>query len=279
MKKKVISICCAIALILLLLSLVGCSALSFEGGVPKEKTEFTTHEVKVNTAESFWHYFSLSHTPTFKNYYAGSQTTYPFSSIYKTRATSTLSLTPYLGFVEYSGYVIFSVYTSESVDKQIKSNRRIELDSDGWVDEMIVESDTSNDSSIDFRKVEYRFLESDITITYHDEGLSGTPALSYETIELTNYNYGAYLQLSTSTEYEYDQNNNQILYKRYNISKKVSVTEPFEFRDVYITFSNGKKVYLNAIGGASFRVDAEASLFIVNVEGYIDYYPPAIYSY
>lgn len=268
-------------------------------------TEFKTHTVSVTAEEEFKHYFTFLHNPKFNRVLVGRQQTYPYNDIYGSKSSSILTVNSYLyGFVEYSGYVNFITKINDSASENLYSTRRIDLDYYGNGTSTIeLESEKDNDATIDYRNIDYIFLNADITITYHDEGLSGYASLSYESIKLTSYNYNSYLAFSSRINYITTtiENGQTIIhqkpiayYYQYSITKFQIASNSYEYRDVKITLDNGQIIYLNALGSASFNgeqydkggeeIDTyndklQEPLNIVKVEGYIDFYPPAIYEY
>ena len=257
-------------------------------GDSAQPQEFATHSVNVTTAEEFKHYFGWMHTPTYdyrvQDY--ESQTTISQSS-------SKLTVTPILyGFVEYSGTVTFRPTAESSAEKRsdTKVSRTLTLDYYGNAEhEMSFKANTTNDQTINMNSFEYEVESCNIVIIYHDEGLSGIPGLTYETITLTTYNYRYYITYGSqeNTKNKTEIKNGQEIQVQYNyisysFNKASNIVAPYEFVNTVITFDNGDSIYLRADGtGQLISKDflpSEGSPIIIKVEGQINYYPPASYN-
>lgn len=143
------------------------------------------------------------------------------------------------------------------------------------------------------KDVTYKYYSSEIIITYHHEGLSGMPNLTYETISLKKYNYKSYLTVNTENQslrtIIYDENDK---YHKNPISKYLycqtytftSSTKCYkEFNNIVLTFDNGISIELDALSKATCICPGNSVEKPIpklsKIIGCIDFYPPAIYEY
>ena len=260
------------------------------------ETDKYTHTVKIDSENLFNYYFTFSATNNYtSNYNFGTSS----SSKYGTKSTSTVTVTPKLtGFVDYSGYVELKPETeNENKSTKVLKNRRINIEYWGATTDIYeVNNETQqNDDSISFIDINYKFYAVNIVITYHHEGLSGIPNLSYETILITKYNYKSYLTINienksytTTTYAENDKYHRNPIYtyhyyQTYTIMPSSQIKGYKEFNNIKLTFDNGTMIALDALGKATYKSDeysAERAIpKLSNIVGCIDFYPSAIYEY
>lgn len=202
------------------------------------------------------------------------------------------------GFVDYNGFVEFVPETdAENKSYHVLKSRKITVEYSGnTVSNYELTNETKTyDDSIYFGDVDYKFNNVNITITYHHEGLSGDKNLSYKTILLTKYNYTAYLNIDIKNESNYkityDENDryhhnpiyNYNYYQTYTIRPSGSIKGNREFNNVVLSFSNNVVIKLDALGFATFKSSEHSQELPIpklsEVDGCIDYYPPANYEY
>lgn len=264
-----------------------------------------THSVKINSEQLFNYYFTFDTTNEYLPYY-NFNTNGP--SKLGTNSTSTITISPKLrGFVDYSGYVILKANIedenkSERVLEDQKSarvlkDRKINIDYWGTATDVynITNQDQRNDETISFNNVNYKFSSADIIITYHHEGLSGMPNLSYETIFITKYNFKSYLSITINNQSYYttsyddsDYNHRHPIYtyhyyQTYTVTPSTQIKSYKEFNNVVLYFDNGINIALDALGTATYK-SSEYSLekpipSLSKIVGCIDFYPSATYEY
>lgn len=291
MKKIIRYITVFSAICLLGLLLVACADTDASVDNQANTGRQQTHTVTIKSADLFDYYFSFSEEhKSSSNGVVGSSFLDPINDhsipYGTTKSTSTITITPKLtGFVDYSGYVkLKATYSgSETKSNEVLEKRYINITQLGkGTDVYTLNSATVSDTTISFNDVTYEFYEADITVTYHHEGLSGNKRLSYKTIDITNYNYASYLSVSVYNKSE-KNGSATIYYQQYTITPSNQITGPVEFNNVKITFDNGITLALDALGRASYQSgysDTETPIpNLVSIEGCIDFYPPATYSY
>ena len=250
-------------------SLVACNNAS--EGVSEPPT--TTHTVKIDNQEKFDYYFVLNHTV--KN----TEEVFGHSQI----STSEIKISPRLkDFVDYSGYLILKATSSTQKDASLLADIRLDLSYWGTA------SDTKSKQSAgeyslggsyiinplySYSNITYKIKESNITITYHHEGLSGNDKLTYSTISITKYNYSAYLNLSIYNSLKVNDSGYEQVFE---VKPKKSY-ECVEYRHIVITFDNGLILNIGADGKMVYKKDvSDANATIPQIEtinGEIDIYP------
>lgn len=281
MKKIIRYIAVFSAICLLGLLLVACTDSQAESGNQTEFGQYRTHTVTINNKELFDYYFTFSetHESSFtKEYYLGGK------YYGKTTSTSTIVVTPKLtGFVDYSGYVeLKATYSgSDTKSNDVLKKRYMDIDTQGKAtDVYTLDSTGTEDTTISFGGVDFKFYRANITVTYHHEGLSGNKLYSYKTIDITNYNYASYLSVSINNNYD---SSTKLYSQSFKIQPSSGITGPIEFNHVELTFDNGKTFALDALGRATYQTPDSASAIpipkLVSVKGSIDFYPPATYTY
>lgn len=286
MKKIIRYIAVFSAICLLGLLLVACADSQVEFGNQTEFGQYRTHTVTINNKELFDYYFTFSEThkssftETYHNAYYGKY-------YGKMSSTSTIVVTPKLtGFVDYSGYVEFKATYSGSNTKSndVLKKRYMDIDTQGKATDVYTLDSTgtvtSDDTTILFGGVDFKFYRANITVTYHHEGLSGNKLYSYKTIDITNYNYASYLSVSIDNKYD---SSTKLYSQSFTIRPSSGITGLIEFNHVELTFDNGKTFALDALGRATYQTYDSASAIpipkLVSVKGCIDFYPPATYTY
>ena len=286
MRKNICSICLGVLLICILcMSLFGCSSneksnnstnitntdSSESNDTNDNPATFKTNKKVISTEQDFYHYFSINN-----NIEGTGNVQFANSRTYYTGINVSLTVSRYLyGFVEYSGTVKLAI-TGEPTD----SNNRTKLCSGNISLDYYGNGNFSDSYSgtTYYSNFKCEFISANITITYHEEGLSGSPAFTYESIKITKYNYISYFSISSQII------NSGTLDEcyRYTINKNTNLTYPYEFVNTKVTFSNGDTIYLTATGNTTFvgePITNNSSHDITDVSGQIYYYPPAIYSY
>ena len=251
-------------------SLIACNNAS-EGG----SGQATTHTIKIDNQEKFDYYFVLNHTVKNTNKEYGHNQT----------STSEIDVSPRLkGFVNYSGYLVLKAVASTEKDASLLADIRLDLSYWGNA------SDTKSKQSAgkyslevgggyimnplySYSGITYEIKESNITITYHHEGLSGNYKLTYSTISITKYNYSAYLTLSITNS---SKGNNLGYQQVYEVRPKNSY-ECVEYNHIVITFDNGLILKIGADGKMVYKKDVsdtnETIPQIKTINGEIDIYP------
>lgn len=216
----------------------------------------TTHTQHLTSPSDFEKFFIFSKTSTF----GSSNGTYGDKKY--TRYSLTIDLKSRItGFVEYEGSVSFKVVANEdstggghqndvisvSVSYKGDTTKKLEYSSDKYKDESVVFPYIHEWDSL-LRADAYTLVPTnvDITVTYHNEGLSGDYSQCYRTINVTKYNYGSYL---------FGKLENCVYY-------------------VTVKYQNGEVVELTANG---YIPDSKKDITeeIVDVYGTIDIYPNA----
>lgn len=265
-------------------------------GDSQNEVDKHTHTVKVNNKNLFDYYFTFSlandYLPNFDFGTSG-------STKYGTKSTSAITVTPKLtGFVDYSGYVELKPETeSNNKSTEALKNRRISIGYWGSATDIyeVTNETKQHDNTISFEDIDYKFYAVDIVVTYHHEGLSGNKLLSYKTIDLTKYNYKSYLNIEIEnrwyytisySDYDYSHRHPIYTYHYYQIYTVTPVTQisgRVEFNNVKLTFDNGVVFVLDALGQATYRstdyATEKAIPNLSNIDGCIDFYPPAEYKY
>lgn len=274
-----------ISSIVICLSTIGYGNTSEESSAPTTETipQYRTRSIK--TLDDFDKYFKFSTTSSYNSESKYSEKTSTY--YYEVTSTSTITITPKLsGFVDYTGHVIFAAKSKNNKPAIVMKNRGVFVDYWGSATDTYKVKDQSatydSDQTLKFSDVEYYVSEADITITYHDEGLSGNTNLTYESIKLTKYNYTSYLNISVSEGREYyDKAYHYTM--NYKIMPSSNVKGPVEFIDTVLTFNNGISVNLDATGNTTRTGDVSLTSHniptVTDVSGNIDFYPPATLQY
>lgn len=266
----------------------------------KLPTNSNEHSVKIDTEQKFDYYFSFSYKEDHDYHFDFGKINGNKGS-YGTRTTSTITITPKLtGFVNYSGYVILSAEHKEgSVTKseEVLKNRKIYIEYWGLATDIYTVNNTKeqNDDTISFSGIDYKFDSADIVITYHHDGLSGIPNLSYKSISITKYNYVGYLSLTiennerrvaTYNDNDYYHKNPIYVYyywQTYDVKPVSEIHGEVEFNNIVLTFDNNFSLALDANGKASYRginfITEQPIPKLTKIVGSIDFYPPATYEY
>lgn len=213
-----------------------------------EQDNYTTHSVNINNEVLFNYYFTTATTSS--------------------TSDTTLTISPKLtGFVDYSGYVSFKLYGY--------SPRIFQSNFDYWGNSSITIPTSSN--------IEFQFISADIVITYHHEGLSGMPNLSYETVLITKYNYKSYLNVTVNNKRTstYTNQDGYQYYQTYTVKPVSTRSGCKEFNNVVLIFSNGVSITLDALGETTYKTatySTEPPIPILSeITGCIDFYPTVIY--
>ena len=251
-------------------SLVACNNAS-EGG-PEHST---THTVKIDNQEKFDYYFILNHTvKNTEDVFGHNQT-----------STSEIKVSPRLkDFVDYSGYLILKAVASTEKDASLLVDIRLDLSYWGNASDtkskqsageysLEVGGDYIMNPLYSYFGITYEIKESNITITYHHEGLSGNDKLTYSTISITKYNYSTYLTLSIHNSSKgYNLGYEQV----FEVKPKNSY-ECVEYKHIVITFDNGLILNIGADGKMVYKKDVsdtnETIPQIKTINGEIDIYP------
>lgn len=220
-----------------------------------DEPKSTTHTQHLTSQTDFEKFFTFSKSST----HGTDNGTYGKKY---TRYSLTIDIKPRLsGFVEYEGSLSFRVVANEnstggghhnelipvSVSYKGKATKKCEYNSDKYKDESVVFPHI-NELGYNTYEDAYTLVPTnvDITVTYHNEGLSGDYSQCYQTINVTKYNYESYL---------FGKLNNSVYY-------------------VTVKYQNGETVELTA-NGLLPKSKREITEEIVDVYGTIDIYPNA----
>ena len=254
MKKKFIII--TLVLISCLIIFTACSSGNNDDTVEiGGKTITTTHTQHLTSQTDFEKFFTFSKSSTYgtdNGRYGKEYTSYSVTIDIKPRLS---------GFVEYEGSLSFRVVANEnstggghhnelipvSVSYKGKATKRCEYNSDKYKDESVVFPHINEIGYISYEDA-YTLVTTnvDITVTYHNEGLSGDYSQCYQTINVTKYNYESYI---------FGKLNNSVYY-------------------VTVKYQNGETVELTA-NGLLPESKRDITEEIVDVYGTIDIYPSA----
>ena len=218
------------------------------------KTITTTHTQHLTSQTDFEKFFTFSKSSTYgtdNGRYGKEYTSYSVTIDIKPRLS---------GFVEYEGSLSFRVVANEnstggghhnelipvSVSYKGKATKRCEYNSDKYKDESVVFPHINEIGY--YYEDAYTLVPTnvDITVTYHNEGLSGDYSQCYQTINVTKYNYESYI---------FGKLKNSVYY-------------------VTVKYQNGETVELTA-NGLLPESKRDITEEIVDVYGTIDIYPNA----
>lgn len=246
--KKFKYLICFVWVLLSVMSLCACSS-------DKTKVESgSTHIQRLNSVNDFNRFFTFDKDQTIEKTYNG--------RLWK--CTLLVGLKSRIGaFAEYSGEVTFRIVAKSGAQKGGHDGERIKARLNGsdsvtsvteyegryGDDTALLPYSGSLTGRIDDLNFRYDLKVStvDILVTYHNEGLSGDFSKSYETINITRYNFDSYLPAKL---------NNSVY-------------------DVYVSFSEDRTNAVKLTADGYLPDDSPVDAKIVDAWGTIEVYPGA----